>query len=211
MKKTSIPALVLILFTPAPVLADGLTGFEVQAGVSTLGLTLQPSYRLGRYLGFSAPMGYATASISGDIDGFGYDANLTTGGIGLTADFYLGESGWRLAGGAIFNNLGAELNFEDTVTIDGTTFNNVDISANIRPELSVAPMATLGYAHHFSNSWGISADIGAIYMGGLVLEASDASGQVDQNDLNDYLSDITDELAQIGVYPYLKLSISVAF
>lgn len=179
-------------------------------GASTLGATLEASYRIGPSFGVRGVVGAANGAFSTQFNGAPVRGTATIGGYGLLADVFMG-GGARFSAGALSPQYGAEMSLTGSVTVDGSTFNNVDISATVSPRQQVAPVLALGYDKFYQNNWGISADLGAIYTGGFTLNAIDNSGHILPADLVSELAATNAELGQIAILPYVKLGVSFQF
>ncbi|NOR62026.1 MAG: hypothetical protein GQ535_05955 [Rhodobacteraceae bacterium] len=196
-----------LMFTTLPAQAQQPV---VSFGGSTLGATFEAGYRLGPNFGLRGIAGFGSVGFNSDYNGTPLTGTANIGGVGLLADVYLGGGG-RISAGGISQNYGADLTISGDITVEGTTFNNVDISASIDTMNRFAPVVAIGYEKTFRNNWGISADLGALYTGGFSLTATDNSTQIPQVDLDSELSTTNAELGQITILPFVKLSVSFAF
>ncbi len=191
-------------------IAHAQQGPVFSLGASTLGATLEASYRVGPNFGIRGIAGYGRANLSADYNGAPLTATATIGGYGLLADVYFG-GGARLTAGAIAPNYGANLAISGDLTLSGTTFNNVNITGTMGTLNQIAPMLSIGYEKVFVNNWGVSADIGATYTGGLTLSATDNNAQIPQADIESELATINAELGQVTILPFVKFGVSFAF
>ncbi len=190
--------------------AQAQQGPSISLGGSTLGATVEAGYRLGPNFGLRGIAGYGRAPFTTDFSGAATSGSLNIGGVGALADVYFG-GGARISAGGIAPNYSADLAITGDITVNGTTFNNVDISGKIDTVNGFAPVLAIGYSKTFRNNWGISADLGAMYTGGFSLTATDNSGQVPQGDLDSELAATNADLGQITILPFVKLSVSFAF
>lgn len=195
-----------------------LTGISVQAqqgpvvslGASSLGATFEAGYRLGPNFGLRGIAGFGSADFSSDFNGAPLAGTANIGGAGILADVYFGGGG-RITAGGMIPDYSADLAIIGDITVEGTTFNNVDIVGSIDTINRFAPVVAIGYEKIFRNNWGISADLGAIYTGGFALTATDNSTQIPQVDLDSELASTNTELGQITILPFVKFSVSFAF
>ncbi len=179
-------------------------------GIGSLGATVEAGFRLGDNLGIRGVGGYGRGAVSTSFNGAPVSGTATIGGYGVLADLYLG-GGARLSAGALAPLYRADMAITGNITVNGFAFNNVDIAASVSPLRQVAPVLALGYEKSWRNNWGISADIGAMYMGGFSLSATDNSSQIPQGDLDAELAASNAELGQITILPYVKLGVSFQF
>ena len=73
-------------------------------------------------------------------------------------------------------------------------------------------MVTTGYDYRFGNNWVLSGEVGAIYTGGITLEASSDNAQL-QAQLatdSDYQKARSDA-ADVTFYPYISVSVGYSF
>lgn len=179
-------------------------------GGSTLGATLEVSYRLGPNFGLRGIAGGGQTSFASEFNSAPLTGTAHIGGVGILADVYFGGGG-RISAGGIVPNYGATLAVTGDISVEGTSFSNVDIEGSVSTINHFAPMVAIGYEKIFRNNWGISADIGAMYTGGFALAATDNSAQIPQIDLDSELASTNAELGQITILPFVKLGVSFAF
>lgn len=203
-----LPVFLISMLLPAT--AHAQSGPTISLGGSTLGATLEAEYRLGPNFGLRGIAGSGSAGFNTDFSGAPATGTLNIGGIGAIADVYFG-GGARVSAGGIAPNYGANLAITGDITVNGTPFNNVNISGKIDTLKRFSPVVAIGYSKTFRNNWGISADLGAMYTGGFALTATDNSGQISQVDLDSELAATNTELGQITILPFVKLSVSFAF
>ncbi len=202
-----LPILIAMLLATS---AQAQQGPIFSLGGSTLGATLEAGYRIGPNFGVRGIAGYGRADFSTDFSGAPTTGSFNIGGIGVLADLYFG-GGARISAGGVAPNYNADLAITGDITVNGTAFNNVDISGTIDTLNGFAPVVAIGYSKTFGNNWGISADLGAMYTGGFAITAADNSGQIPQVDLDAELAATNAELGQISILPFVKLSVSFAF
>ena len=194
---------------PGIAVAQETAPFAVGAGVSTLGLTLEGSYRINDRFGMRAPFGYFAYDDTLTEDGTDFDADVTIGGVGLLGDFYPGTGGLRLSGGAFFNGYGGEGNATGDATVNGVDYSGVDLLLDAEPENTVMPMLSIGYDGDLGGGWMLSADLGAMYAGDWSVDLEDRAGVVAQGDIDAEVEDISGDLPEI--IPYLKLTATFRF
>ncbi len=205
--KTLFLALALLLSGFAALAQQGPT---MSLGGGTLGATLEAGYRLGPNFGIRGIAGYGAADFSSSYSGAPMSGSATIGGFGLMADMYFG-GGARISAGGMVPNYQADLGISGDITVNGTAFTGVNIIGSVNTANGIAPVLAIGYEQAFSNNWGISADLGAMYTGGFTLSATDRSAQIPQVDLDAELSSTNAELGNISVLPFVKLGVSFSF
>ncbi len=203
----TISFLMVFIFAPMG-LAQTVPG--VSFGVGSLGATLEAGLRLGPGLGLRGIAGYGSGDFSQDYNGAPLAGTATIGGYGVLADIYLG-GGTRFSAGAIVPKYSADIAITGDLTLNGTPISNIDIVGRIDSIRPYAPVFAFGYEKSFGRSWGLSADLGAIYTGGFALVASDNSGQIPQADLDAELASTNTRLGNITFLPFVKLGVSFGF
>lgn len=183
--------------------------FGVNVGVSTLGPTIEGTYRISEKLGVRVPAGYFGGEFDTSEDGIDYDLNASIGGIGLLADYYPLSGGLRLSGGAFLSKYSADGTGKGSGQIGDTVYNNLDLVLDAEAENSVMPTLSLGYDGSIWQRWTLSADLGAMYTGGFDVNLQDRSGQVSQSDIDAEIAKIESDAPDF--MPYVKLSVGFRF
>ncbi|MGE3333708.1 MAG: hypothetical protein AB7I36_08700 [Rhodospirillaceae bacterium] len=113
-------------FTFVGVFAGAASAQQTSVGVSagTPGLGLELGYDLNETFGLRANGNWFSLSKDVESDNVNYDGKLKLFSMGLLGDFYMFDSGFRLTGGAYYNNNHANINAtpSGTVTIGGTPY-----------------------------------------------------------------------------------------
>ncbi len=209
-EKILLTASAIALLSSAAVAQDSNLRFGL--GVSTLGPTLEGAYRLNQSFALRGVLS-GGLGINGaqTIDGVKYDTKGQLGGFALLADYYTGDTGFRVSGGAFISNT----NFSGSttasptnpITVGNTTLTSGETaSASVEFARKVSPMLTVGYDWNIGQRFTLSGEVGAIGMGGLnvsvVAPAADVAREV---------RNINDELSQFGVFPYIAITGSFRF
>ncbi len=177
----------------------------IGAGISTMGIVVEPSVQTGPKTAVRIPLAFGNANFSQTVDGIDYDVTGRVGGIGVLADYYPAAGALRLSGGLFRSSLNADGRATGTVEVGGTTYGGVDIRTNGRPSQRIAPMVSVGYDGHLASGWGISTDIGVMYTGGFEVSIDDVTGTASQADLDAEVNAVNDELSDYKVLPFIKL------
>lgn len=182
-------------------------GFSIDAGVSTLGATVEPGYRFNDSFGVRLPMGQGSFSFTEEFDGNDVAADLDIGGVGLMADLYPFGGGFRVSGGAF------KTNYEASFTANDVDFGGYssDLSGRIAPTKDFAPAMTVGYDGRIGRHLVMSADIGAMFSGGFDVTASESSGMASQAEIDAEIQELRDTAGDIKAIPFLRLSVGLAF
>ncbi|MBB5514275.1 hypothetical protein FHS89_000273 [Rubricella aquisinus] len=187
-------------------------GFGVTAGVGSMGLVIEPSYRLNESFGLRAPIGFGSYSTNLTFEGINYDSKLTIGGVGLIADFYPFESGFRVGGGIWAGN--EKVDSRSTITtptqIGNTVYNNAQLNTLIDPKNDVRPLATIGYSGHLSR-FSVDMDIGVIGNSAFNVNITETTGTVAQADIDAETAQIRQGAADLEFLPFLKFGARLSF
>ncbi|MEV8465699.1 hypothetical protein AB0T83_02750 [Fluviibacterium sp. DFM31] len=204
-------ALILIAagIVPASALSQEPGEFGLGFGLSTLGATLEGTYRVSDRFGLRVPLGYLSVDDTETDDGIKYDYDSQLGGIGLLGDYYTGIGGLRITGGAMLSGYDVDGTGRGSGTLGDNTYNNVNLRYSADTKNAVMPMISLGYDGQVSPRWTLSADLGAMYTGGFDVSLTDKSGQVSQADLNKEIKDAEDDAP--SVLPYVKFTATFRF
>ena len=216
MKKTVTACAVVCAMT----LGSGLstagaeeTGFGLGVGVSTLGLTVEPRYRVNETFGVRAPIGFASYSTEDDFDGNDFAGDVRLGGLGLLADYYLPVGGLRVSGGAFISNYRVSAEASGELDIDGVTYADAEIDGRIRARNRISPMLTVGADIGNLRGWSFSSDLGVIFtrLEGR-FRGTESTGDPDFPDrLQNYEDDLNDELRSLKALPYLSVQATFRF
>lgn len=182
---------------------------SVGVGASTLGATVEATYRITEAFGMRVPVAYLGGSYSDSEDGIDYDLDLTLGGVGILGDFYPGPGGFRLSGGAFYGTIKADGDARGDGTVGNTDYTGVDLAVDVEAANRIMPALAVGYDAAVGSRWMISADLGAMYTGGFDASIRDRTGQVSPDDIAAETRDLEDEAPDF--YPYVKLTVAFRF
>ncbi|AGX88465.1 hypothetical protein [Candidatus Symbiobacter mobilis] len=193
---------------------------ELYAGVGLPGLVeLGYAFPMARNWGVRAEFaGGLKADKNGEREGVNYLGEIRSNRVGLLADWFPFESGFRLVGGLTVNDIKANLRGvgagtatinSKTVDMTGETF-NVDVRFP-----SVTPYVGIGYGHHLRDTkgWGFHADLG-VMVGSFNTKVETTlvdSGKVDQADIDAETQDLRDSLNSHSILPSLSLGVTYTY
>jgi len=182
--------------------------YKVGVGVSSLGLVVEPSRRIGSQTAVRLPIAFGSAQTTADIDGINYDVDGSVGGVGLMGDYYPGAGAFRVSGGLFKQNL--ELNGRATgnVQVGSNAYVGVDLRTTGKPDNAIAPMVSIGFDGEVGQGWSVSTDVGAMYVGGFSVVAVDEAGTVSTTDLDAEVAAINSELNDVSIVPFISIGAS---
>lgn len=214
-------ALTCVLLSQSPVLAQTIGERSVSAGLSTFGLNLEGTYRFdpnfrarGALMGLP---GYDELSDTFEEDGTTYAYDATVASFAALIDYYPSETGFRVSGGLMFNQTDAsataELSGQNTFTLDdGTEFSTGTANLEIEFEKTVSPMVSAGYDYNFGQDWVLSGEVGAIFTGGVSLDATSTNAQLQAEiDEDSDIQELRDDLDDVSFLPYLSVTVGYRF
>lgn len=208
MKSILLASAACLAFSSAAFAQD--QGLRFGLGLSTMGATLEGAYRLNDRLAIRGVVaGGLNANGTQTVDGVAYTTSGQLGGFALLADYYTGNTGFRLSGGAFVSNTSLSgsttASAANPIEIGGTTLTGGETaSADIEFKNKVSPMLTIGYDQKIGRSFTLSGEIGAIAMGGLDINLSAPAAPA--ADVARETQNIRDELSRFGVYPYVAIT-----
>lgn len=214
-------SLACFAFSATAGMAQSIGDRTVSAGVSTFGLNLEGTYRFDpNFRARGAIMGLPGLDALSDTfeeDGttYAYDASIAS--FAALIDYYPSETGFRVSGGLLIHqtnaSASAELSGENTFTLDdGTEFSSGTANLDVEFEKTVSPMVSAGYDYNFGQNWVLSGELGAIYTGGISLEAGSTNAQLQAEIDNDAdVQDLRDDLDDVAFLPYVSVTVGYRF
>ncbi|NYS24675.1 hypothetical protein HUK65_06685 [Rhodobacteraceae bacterium 2376] len=181
--------------------------FGLGVGVSTMGFSVEPRYRINDAIGLRTPMGFATFSDSIDFEGNAFSGNVRLGGVALLTDYALPMGGLRISGGAFISNYRATGNAAGQLTIDGVTYAEAEVQGRIRTRDRISPMVTLGADLGTASGWRLSTDLGTIvtrFEGRFTGTETSGDPGFPQR-LQNYEDRMNDDLSKLKVLPYVSV------
>ena len=172
-----------------------------------LGSAFQMSPSLDARVGYSALKFNKTEASSSSATG-SIDLNISN--LSVLVDWFPSEnSGWRLTGGIQTGTNKLTLSAKPTgsVTIGGTTYNNVNFSAGVDLG-STAPYIGFGYSTRSEKETGFTFfnDIG-VRVGSAKVTLSESTGAVSTADLDNEKVKIEDKVKALKYYPVIGMGL----
>jgi hypothetical protein len=192
---------------------------------------------IGGNLGYGMTLGYAkglssnttlraeyagglTLARDGTREGVNFNGQFTNNRVGVFADWFPSNGGFRLTGGVTFNDTQFALKSNSTsnasATINGKTVNmngryyNVDVKFP-----AVTPFVGIGYGHHTKDQKGLGffTDLG-FAIGKFKAESTTdlvSTGLVTQADINAQNQKLNDSLSKLSVLPSFSIGVRYNF
>lgn len=184
------------------------TGFGLNAGVSTLGATIEPNLRITNHFGMRMAYGEASFSHEEESDGETYSGDVKLGGLGIMADFYPTGKSFHLSGGAFKTEYSGDF-LGQNVNVGGNT---TDISVAVRQkEDGFAPYVGMGYDGRIGKHGTISFGLGAIFGKGFDVSASESSGMATQAEIDSEIAEFRTAADKLDVIPFAKVMVGFRF
>jgi hypothetical protein len=182
----------------------------VETGVSSLGFYIAPDMEVADSIRVRAPLYFASTKSTFDYDGNDIDTSLSITSPSILADYYLGESGFRISAGIAIGGYTFDGDMTNP-TLDGVAFNG-DFGLKVEQDNKVAPILAIGYRYAFDENWGVSAELGArITTLKLSTTGQETLTGQDRIDFDESIAEINDDLADYQAIPYLSLGLSYRF
>lgn len=207
-------ALTLALSTPLAKAQDsspalGTNGqYGVEVGLSTLGLTLAPTYAINDNITLRGLATFGSLSGDYDLDGNSVSSSISTQSFAVLADYYPTGTGFRLSGG--LTSGGYQVTSDvNSITFDGTTF-NAPLAITVKEKSAVAPTLSLGFNGNIGRV-GFSADLGA-RVNTLEFSSTGQSALANEADYNNEVARINQEFEDtIRFLPYISFGATFRF
>lgn len=180
--------------------------FSVQSGISTLGGTIEPAYRLSDRWGVRMPIATGAHDFDTGIGDRNFTGQLRSDAVGLLADYRPFAGGLRVSGGLIHTDYRASA-VSESFTYEGATS---AVYANIEQADNVSPMLALGYDARIGRA-AISASMGGIFTSGFNVSGGQTGSMIDEAYADAELAKVRDEVNDLKSIPYVSLGVSFAF
>lgn len=150
---------------------------------------------------------------TGNVGDFGSNASMTVefdwNSVQLVGDWYPGDGGFRLSGGAVFNN--SKLTISGTGTV-GTNTAPSSINAEIKMSDSMAPYAGIGYSTRPKDAkgFGFTYDLGFMFQNPKI-NLSATGGGVTAAQIEEQRVKVQDAINNLKVMPVFNFGISYSF
>ena len=211
------PALVAALLAAtvtAPAIAQGHFSVGVTGG--TLGIGPEIGYRASTKIGVRANATFLNFSHGFDSDDLNYDGKLKLNSFGGMIDFYPFDGGFRVSGGARYNQNKARAVATPTgnASVGGQVFTPAQIGtltgrATVK---DFAPALTLGYGSSFGSGFTVGFEAGALFQGKVRLRNfTSSTGLIPQARLEAERLDLQDDVDDYKVYPIVQLTLGYRF
>lgn len=213
--KRTLATLAVGAMSALPLAAQDIGGFELGAGLSTFGPMVEGQVSVGENF---AIRGFIAGGLSNDgtfteTDAtFTYDAQL--GGFGVLVDYLPFESGFKLSGGVIKSNIGADFTASaNSIIIGGTTYGvDAELTGEVKFERDLAPVLAVGYDFNLTDKITLGTSLGAMFAGDLDVSARSTGTQdIAQADIDREVQSIKNEIPSMDAIPYVAISIRYRF
>ena len=219
--KTMLLMVMATAVSATAALAQNSGDTVVSAGISSFGLNAEGAYYVDqtyrvRGILMSAP-NFEALEDSFENGGTLYEYDASIGGVAALVDYYPSGPNWRVSGGLIlsqteFNGLAA-LSPDNAFTLDdGTVIETGSASLRTTFEQQIAPVVTVGYDFWYNADWVFSAELGAVYTGGLSLEASSTNATLQAEIASDAdILQAQQDAEDVTFLPYIGFTVGYRF
>ncbi|WP_411839841.1 hypothetical protein [Paracoccus sp. ME4] len=180
--------------------------FTVQSGISTLGFTVEPAYRISGHWGARMPIATGNRYFDASIGDRNLSGTLMSDAVGVLADYHPFAGGLRISGGLIHTHYRATA-LSETVTYNDRSS---QVFANIDQSEKLSPMLALGYDAMIGPA-AISAAMGGIFTNAFRVTGGQTGSLIEPADVEAELNNIRTEVNAITPIPYVSLGVSFAF
>ncbi len=194
---------------------------ELYGGLGLPGLSAGVAHSMNDNLTLRADYtGLSSISVNRTENGIRYDGETTAHRLGLFADWFAFDNGFRFTGGLTFNRMSLDLvgrPQENTIQIGNNAYPvAADDRFTARIEFpNVTPYLGIGWGHHRAGSaWGFHADLGASI--GRPSVTTSVSGALAtqpgiQADIDRETAELRDTAERVRFIPQLSLGVSYRF
>lgn len=213
---TSLAAIALCAVTTG-VSAQDIGDTSASVGLSTFGVNLEGTYQiLPQWRMRGAIMGGLNYSGTETEDGNTFEVDAGLGAFAVMADYYPTTTGWRVSGGVLVNNSNIDstttASTSNPIEIDGINYGAGSIKVDANFSKKISPIVTTGYDYRFAKNWMLSGEIGAIYTGGIDLDATGSTAQLQTAiDASVDYRDARRDAADLEFYPYISVTVGYSF
>lgn len=210
-----ILSFVVVILASGPLYAQ--SGLELKAG--TLGLGLEYRYVMDPHFTLRGGINALNYDSDSVVEGILYNYELQLKSVSALVDFFPGEKGFHLTGGALFNGneIQAAAVIDTALDIGRNSYTEAELG-----ELSgtteftlVAPYLGVGWQQDFGQHWGLSIDVGMIFQGqgdiGLQVNGPLANDPTLLQDLRLEEDSLEDELGLFKLYPVAEIGFNYRF
>lgn len=191
--------------------ADLLPSFEIGVGESILGHTIEGGVRLNDRIGVRGMYGEGSYDFSGSMGDNDFDGTFHMGDTAAFLDLYPFGGALRLSGGAVKLGHAFDASTDGSFESGGNTYTTT-VDANAKFKRSIAPAGSIGFNKSlFGTPLSLSADLGAVYTGGVDLTMTDRSGMVPQEEMDKQAEEVRDVLDRLTVAPFAKVGVTFTF
>ena len=167
------------------------------------------AHQISDTLAIRMPFGFGTRTDGALALPQGYQTDVTVGGLGLVADYFIARGALRLSGGAVVPNYVISGEWAGEVVVNGSTYGGADLSLEIAPAGLVSPYIALGYDRDFASGWSLQGDVGAIISRRTGARLIDNNQVVPEAELAAEARAIADGIPD--VIPHVRVGVSFSF
>ncbi len=201
--KSALCVLFLSTWAGAAIAQDADKKYGVEYGISTLGLYVAPTLSLNAKTNLRAPLFFGQYSDTFTDNGVTTVGKFSPNSLALMGDFQPWGNGVRVSGGLAFGGYEISGTSSDP-EFEGTTYVG-SAAITVAQKNAVNPILSVGYAKQFDNGISILADIGAKV--GTYELSVDTTGLTipDQAQFDADLAAVNNDLADVGLVPFITL------
>lgn len=195
--------------------------YEIGGALTTLGAGIEVGKRINDRFGVRGALLYLPYDESDEIEGIEYEAELEFLNLGLLADWYPTQSGFRITGGLFIGNNEMDLtaNNISSVTVGDTVYTTSEVnSLNGKIEVNdFAPYLGLGWDGVLTKDsrWNLGLDFGVKFHGSPEVSYTASGSLVTtdafQNDLDAEVAQVESDLDSLQYYPVVGLNLKYIF
>ena len=180
--------------------------FSVGVGVSTFGPSLELSYAFSDKFAVRGNYAKIGADFSADSDDDEYEGDFDMSGLGGWLDYHPFGTAFRISGGGFVTDISGSGSAD--VEIHGVTST---VNIDIENKTDFMPALAIGFDKTFDSGMFLTMDAGAMFGDGFTIEGRNPDMDFLQSEVDDELSDLSEDLADIKALPYIRIGFGVTF
>ncbi len=187
------------------------------SGISSFGLSFEGGYQFApEFRARGGWMGGVNVDETRTEDGNTFDVDAEIGALTMMVDYSPVDAGWRMSGGVLVSRTTIDSTVRgaagDPIEYNGQSFSSGVAESLIEFKRSVSPVVTAGYEYPISDNWVLSGEIGAVFIGGVDVEVTGDSAELqDAIDNDEDVKSMREDLADVSIYPYINIAMGYRF
>ncbi|MFG6084078.1 hypothetical protein ACEUZ9_000320 [Paracoccus litorisediminis] len=185
-------------------------GLGIEAGASTLGAYIAPTYKHDDRLGFRSPVYLGSYSIDDQFEGNDASFDIDVKSVSVLADWRPFHGNFKVSGGLAFGGYEAVAGISDP-ELDGISFTG-KYDFKFRQKSNIVPVLSMGYDVPLGEKLSLSSELGAkLAQYEVSTDLGAIADPLVRADMESELDKINDDLGDFKATPFLSLGLAYRF